>query len=77
MYIVQFIVRVFLFFHRADLHAVCYIFEASAASPTLVMKTENCLFIYFIYIWYVRIPYIHPALFVRDATFHVMLLQII
>ena len=23
----------------------------------------------YIYIWYVRIPYIHPALFVRDAIF--------
>ena len=51
------------------------IIGASAASPTLVVKTENCLYVY-LYIWYVRIPYIHPALFVRDATFpHVMLLQ--
>ena len=45
---------------------------ASAASPTLVVKTENCLYIYlfiYIYIWYVRIPYMHSALFVRDAIF--------
>ena len=28
------------------------------------------LYVYiFIYIWYVRIPYIHSALFVRDAIF--------
>ena len=40
------------------------IIGASAASPTLVVKTENCL-----YVWYVRIPYIHSALFVCDAIF--------
>ena len=49
------------------------IIGASAASPTLVVKTENCLYIYLyiyiIYIWYVRIPYMHSALFVRDAIF--------
>ena len=39
---------------------------ASAARPTLVVKTENCLYIY-IYIWYIRILYMHAALFVRDA----------
>ena len=31
-------------------------------------KTKICLFIC-IYIWYVRIPYMHSALFVRDAIF--------
>ena len=31
-----------------------------------MVKTENCLYIY---TWYVRIPYIHSALFVRDAIF--------
>ena len=41
---------------------------ASAASPTLVVKTENCLYICR-YVWYVRIPYMHSALFVRDAIF--------
>ena len=40
------------------------IIGASAASPTLVVKMEN-----YIYIWYVRIPYMHSALFVRDAIF--------
>ena len=56
---------------------ILYIFiGASAASPTLVVKMENCLFIY-IYIWYVRIPYIHPALFVRDAIFpHCILVHV-
>ena len=39
-----------------------------------MVKTENCLYIYlyiyiYIYIWYVRIPYMHSALFVRDAIF--------
>ena len=56
-----------------------YIFiGASAASPTLVDKTKICLYIYlFIYIWYVRIPYIHPAPFVRDAIFpHCMLVHV-
>ena len=24
------------------------------------------------YIWYVRIPYMHSALFVRDAIFHML-----
>ena len=33
-----------------------------------MVKTENCLYIY-IYIWYVRMPYMHSALFVRDAIF--------
>ena len=31
-----------------------------------MVKMENCLYIY---IWYVRIPYMHSALFVRDAIF--------
>ena len=31
-----------------------------------MVKTENCLYIY---IWYVRIPYMRSALFVRDAIF--------
>ena len=31
-----------------------------------MVKTENCLYIY---IWYVRIPYMHSALFVCDAIF--------
>ena len=48
------------------------IIGASAASPTLVVKTENCLYICIYicrYVWYVRIPYMHSALFVRDAIF--------
>ena len=37
-------------------------------------KMKNCLYIYiyiyvYIYIWYVRIPYMHSALFVRGAIF--------
>ena len=33
-------------------------------------KTKNCLYIcLYIYIWYMRILYIHSALFVRDAIF--------
>ena len=37
-------------------------------------KTKICLFIYLfiyicMYVWYVRIPYMHSALFVRDAIF--------
>ena len=37
-------------------------------------KTENCLYVYiyiyiYMFIWYVRIPYMHSALFVRDAIF--------
>ena len=50
----------------------CDFIGASAANPTLVVKKENCLYIYlyiYIYIWYVRIPYMHSALFVRDAIF--------
>ena len=48
----------------------CLFIGTSAASPTLVDKTKICLFIYmYIYIWYVRIPYMHSALFVRDAIF--------
>ena len=39
-------------------------------------KLSIYLFIY-IYIWYLRIPYIHPALFVRDAIFpHCMLVHV-
>ena len=35
------------------------------------------LFCDFIYIWYVRIPYIHPAPFVRDAKFpHCMFVHV-
>ena len=41
---------------------------ARCARPTLVVKTEICLYIC-LYIWYVRIPYIHSALFVRYAIF--------
>ena len=33
-----------------------------------MVKTENCLYICR-YVWYVRIPYMHSALFVRDAIF--------
>ena len=46
--------------------------RAHAASPTLVVKTENCLYMYIYicrYVWYVCIPYMHSALFVRDAIF--------
>ena len=35
-------------------------------------KKKNCLYIYmclYIYIWYMHIPYMHSALFVRDAIF--------
>ena len=43
-------------------------------------KTKNCLFIslfiylyiyicIYIYVWYVRIPFMHSALFMRDAIF--------
>ena len=33
-------------------------------------KTKNCLFIcLYIYVWYVHIPYMHSALFVRDGIF--------
>ena len=33
-------------------------------------KTKICLYVsIYIYIWYVRIPYMHSALFVRDAIF--------
>ena len=38
------------------------------ARPTLVVKTENCLYIC-MFVWYVRIPYMHSALFVRDEIF--------
>ena len=34
------------------------IIGASAASPTLVVKMENCLYVCR-YVWYVRIPYIY------------------
>ena len=55
--------------HTSESNSAIFI-GASAASPTLVVKTENCLYIYiYIYIWYVRIPYMHSALFVRDAIF--------
>ena len=33
-------------------------------SPALVDKTKKI-----VYVWYVRIPYMHSALFVRDAIF--------
>ena len=55
-----------------------WIIGASAASPTLVVKTENCLYVYmYIYICiYIYMfgtcvfrIYIHPAPFVRDAIF--------
>ena len=36
-------------------HCGCMlIIGANAASPTLVVNTENCL-----YVWYIRIPYIY------------------
>ena len=57
---------------RPTMPCIRLVIGASAASPTLVVKTENCLYIYlfiYIYIWYVRIPYMHSALFVRDAIF--------
>ena len=37
-------------------------------SPHNALHSPSYLFIY-IYIWYVRIPYMHSALFVRDAIF--------
>ena len=61
-------------------HDVRHIIGASAASPTLVVKTENCLYIYlFIYIYGTCVfrIYIHPAPFVRDAIFpHCMLVHV-
>ena len=60
---------------RPTMHCIPLV-GASAASPTLVVKTENCLYIYmficlyvYMFIWYVRIPYMNSALFVRDAIF--------
>ena len=41
---------------------------ASAASPTLVVKTENCLYIYVCLVLTFSV-YIHHAPFVRDAIF--------
>ena len=40
-------------------------------APHLWIKRKIVyIFIYlFIYVWYVRIPYMHSALFVRDAIF--------
>ena len=61
---------------------VLALFGARCARPTLVAKSENCLYIYmfiYIYVWYVRIPYIyiHSAPFVRDAIFpHCMLVDV-
>ena len=46
------------------------------ARPTMHCIPLVYIFIY-IYIWYVRIPYIHPAPFVRDAIFpHCMLVHV-
>ena len=53
-----------------------WVVVVSAASPTLVVKTENCLYIYtYIYVciygtcvFHVYM-YVHPASFVRDAIF--------
>ena len=33
-----------------------------------MVKMENCLYIC-LFAWYVRIPYMHSALFVRNAIF--------
>ena len=46
--------------------------ESAQQTETLVVKTENCLYIYIyicMFVWYVRIPYMHSALFVRDEVF--------
>ena len=51
---------------------LCIHLVGASAASALVVKTENCLYIYiyiYIYIWYVRIPYMHSALFVRDTMF--------
>ena len=66
------------------LHKHQHLIGASAASPTLVVKTENCLYIY-IYVYIYICIYgtcvfricIHPAPFVRDAIFpHCMLVHV-
>ena len=61
---------------KKKIYIIIIIIGASAASPTLVVKSENCLYICIYiciyicrYVWYVRIPYMHSALFVRDAIF--------
>ena len=47
---------------------------ASAVTPTLVVKTENCLYVCLVHGYSV---YIHPALFVRNAIFpHCMLVHV-
>ena len=47
---------------------------ASAVSPTLVVKTENCLYVCLVHAYSV---YIHPALFVRNTIFpHCMLVHV-
>ena len=49
-----------------DKTKICLFIGASAASPTLVVKTENCLYVCLVHAYSV---YTHPALFVRDAIF--------
>ena len=43
---------------RPTMPCIPLVIGASAASPTLVVKTENCLYVCR-YVWYVRIPYIY------------------
>ena len=59
--------------HDTLLSTACII-GVSTASPTLVVKTENCLYIYiFIYLcmWYVRFPYIYiPYIYIPYIYIH-------
>ena len=49
---------------------ILLVIGASLSEPDTCDKTKNCLFMFiYIYIWYVRILYMHSALFVRDAIF--------
>ena len=58
------IILVGLNFDIKETSSLLVLIGASAASPTLEVKTENCICLF---VWYVCISYMHSALFVRDA----------